>query len=799
MFRSRKIDKKRKQQQLVSKKKKRNDDDDGGDDKSSSSDEEPPTVVNRHKTKKQQPKKKKKKSKTLKSFAIGSFDEEDDVEGGDITSSSSSHRKRKRGGLGFGGGGGSNSKASTTTMMVHDDDDMPPTTMMMDTDEADNNLMDMNSSRKPKASLYSKDSLAQLRQEQKSIPKSKDDENVSSRTKKHEESSKSSSSLRQATEPKSKSNDLSSDYIPLNSSNGQTTILSGDQALAFDEAAGNDDNDNDNDNNFAKSNTNTNTPKLQNQTQDHQEHDIPQESSDWEAEIARRAGVGSAPAAPFHSTTAGAAATNQPIPSLSKLRDQISSTRYHLEQQQNDLETSTMRRQAELAQTESDLKRHGEAVEASGVALQEYQQLRQNLVVWVGALRDLQAKIDPLRETAQDLLLEELRAAHEEWVTIPDDVASILRDANLLDRALGRQPTFPSVQDMECTVDEFGRDVPSKYLRQRTQRYTKRMKRDKRHWFLEEEQLNDYRERYHTLQGALRVALEELSEEYLSLPDLISEFSNWKSTHGEEYKQCYASLSLGDLASVLVQVKILESPWLSNLFQDDDEDLDLQEIEGLFSWVADFKEIESDLEDGEDGPAQRVLEKTLCPLLKALVDDAAGSYCFVSKSKSQLLSKCMARVTDLFHNKSHDALVQLQEAIQRTLENSFHTMCIPIAKRGDAVDESATSDEMVQYALTHAREEHVKLVQQLFVNIVRDWVPLMISSPDNSRFVKVLLDFCSNKFLFVLSSLNASEATDLFRPVWQELNTNLKDFLNDPEYMLQAAPIRAAAMAYQLN
>lgn len=72
---------------------------------------------------------------------------------------------------------------------------------------------------------------------------------------------------------------------------------------------------------------------------------------------------------------------------------------------------------------------------------------------------------------------------------------------------------------------------------------------------------------------------------------------------------------------------------------------------------------------------------------------------------------------------------------------------------------------------------------------------------NDDDFIDIILDFISNKFLFLLSSLQgqlldelAESPAEVFSSIYQVL-LNL-GWLEYPEYMLQAAPIRAAAAVY---
>jgi hypothetical protein len=87
----------------------------------------------------------------------------------------------------------------------------------------------------------------------------------------------------------------------------------------------------------------------------------------------------------------------------------------------------------------------------------------------------------------------------------------------------------------------------------------------------------------------------------------------------------------------------------------------------------------------------------------------------------------------------------------------------------------------------------------MLINVLTYWVPHLPSSNKSDGLKEFLLDFMSSKFLLLLSSQNENTqlTTAIFSEVWNVLKKT--KWLEKPELMLHAAPLRAAAVAYNLN
>jgi hypothetical protein len=244
-----------------------------------------------------------------------------------------------------------------------------------------------------------------------------------------------------------------------------------------------------------------------------------------------------------------------------------------LQKQREDLERALHLREAEVLQTKSELHRQeGDLDQSAGRALEyyTYQGLRETLASWVGALRELNGKDVPIQEALHEL--ESEVAASERWRDWEIDTISVLHQAGQLDQVLGRQPPS-TIFDKIMTVDEFGRDIKSQHAMQREKRFRHRqliqqqrreaVRGDDSDALLRDTEQEGYRQRHVALQRALKVAMDDLDDTYTQLQNLVGVFEEWYTMNREEYEQCFASLSLCDLASVLVKADLcsLHDPW----------------------------------------------------------------------------------------------------------------------------------------------------------------------------------------------------------------------------------------------
>ena len=746
--------------------------------------------------------KKSKKSKTKKKggLVIRSFeDEHDEDENKDRKSHRKKSKKRKRAGLGFGGGGGG--------LNIVDDDDM-----MNDIEQADDEALS--------SSLYGKGALEKLKAEQKyKVPTA--DETTEDASKTSASQQYNPPTARQSangTGLNSQYNNKDSqagadDFVPLPGGKKEpSVILTGDEAMVFEQRNLNQEKETKEDHfDTVMEDSNLFTDTLQ--------QEQAAESSAWEAEIVRRAGI--------HDKSSGATCTivntdirtesrqngrNSSL-SLAKLRNQIQSTVSQLETQKDDVERACQRRRVELTQTKEEFGRQEKELEEAGKALEDYQELREQMAFWTGALRDLKSKVQPIQEALIEL--DSDVASNKQWQDWEDDMCSVLHQAGLLDKVLGRQPPDSVFEDTTTIVDEFGRDVKSQQAMHREKRTRKRfeirkqrqqVREDESDDFNTEHEIDEFCERLDSLGKALNVAIEDLEEEYLSIVNLSKVFHQWKKMYPEDYKQCYANLSLGDLAGVLVQVDLCKvdtknsrKGWLESMSSLGDGADKSSDMLISLDWVdalADHTVPPTELVD-------RLLEKVYIPTFNAILDNSA--YNALSKNQSRSLgilfgqlSKLMKNGAEDGGNRYHEGFSLLINKIVDYIKASFDNIAVVILKSGDDATGGKTdmNNEELKDALRGATIGQLHRLSKMLRNVLLYWLPHF--PPGSGKLLEFLLDFISSKFLSLLSS--QSKDSELTSAVFSEVYSALKksQILDQPELMLHAAPVRAAAVAYNL-
>ena len=516
---------------------------------------------------------------------------------------------------------------------------------------------------------------------------------------------------------------------------------------------------------------------------------------------------------------AAAGPSGKRLATLGRLKEQIHETLAQLQDRQRETERRIQRRDGEIQANETTIQRHEREVKDAGTALEFYQQWRHKLCLYVGALRNVHIKVEPILEAFHEL--EGEKSALARWRDWEDDMVNVLREHGMLEQVMGRQPVpveIPVIQ--QYTVDEFGRDVKSQHVMQREKRRRHRqrihaqrkgrantatllanepvgptvavddkaryIRGDESDAFVSDGEEETFRGRHKALQKALALALEESEEEYTLLQSLVDLFLEWQTEHPEEYKQCFASLSLADLASILVQTELcsLNDPW--------NESRGYNEAK----WTS---VVFSALEAGTmDQPAvERLFEKCILPAISDILDKEGIN--LVSSRQTKSFSTFISHTRKLLPDES-TIWKEVYDRMTAYAEKTLSEIAVPIIRKETSVhihvpEESLDEVEEARHAATRGQMLRIK---RILSNLLLYWAPVVQNDAD---FIDIVLHFISNKFLFLLSSLKgleqdplAESPADVFGAVYQALcPTGWLDF---PEYMLQAAPIRAAASAY---
>lgn len=606
------------------------------------------------------------------------------------------------------------------------------------------------------ASLYSKDAIAQLKAEQKKFkPKMmQTDDNTSNPP------------VPNTLPPQAEEEA----YISLNGKNeaiDSTRILTGEEALQFD--------------------TND-APDFEDPIDVDGDFNMDSEDvQDWEVELARRAGISMPCLSPSSKNV-----------SMQNLQDSISDAISQIRSQQEDVIRCRERRQQQVQLLEEELSRSRDELKHSGEAFEYFQKLRQKLALWIGAMRELQMKVIPIQDALYQLQADV--AANERWHDFEDDAVYYLKKQGRLLKVVGRQPLATEELAELPHVDEFGRNVQSQQSLQREKRL-KHLQRiaeqrqsiprgDESDAFLSDNEQEDFRERHSALQEALSVALDSLDEQFTKLQWLVDEFALWKKDYPVEYKQCYASLSLADLASVLVRAELCElnDPW--------------NESEGYneAKWTTVIRSAQS-LGLLDDVAIERLMEKSVLPAIQTLISKEGLNLC--SGKEVKAMGAFLRHVEPFLPPKSA-AGATLKASLVNYVQMYITRIAIPIPSH--LAEEQSSSESLAdvdaeKVALQYAAIGQLHRIKKVLTNVLIWWVPVLQA---NHMFGEFILDFIGNKFLLLLSATRPFEQprfsaspTDIFAEIWNTLQPT--GWLNDPNLLVTSATVRAAAMAFGLS
>jgi hypothetical protein len=414
----------------------------------------------------------------------------------------------------------------------------------------------------------------------------------------------------------------------------------------------------------------------------------------------------------------------------------------------------------------------------------------------VGGVRGLKGLV---RSALHELLAEmNCHQRRRDWQT---DMVAVLFKHDRLDKVLGRQiddpqTLFDPLQTDIITVDEFGRSVQSQSAIQREHRRRRREKireqrllnelpvrGDESDAYLTDEERESFRERHDALLRALDVVMQELDDEFTSLQNLVNVFAEWKEQYPDDYSQCYASLSLADLSSVLILAELcaLNDPWNESGGYNEGK------------WIAVIKDA---LDRGllDEAGFERMLEKSVSPSVADLLH--RSGYAIMSSRQSAALSSFLRHVTKIEPPSGSASLAKTKRKIEEYIALSLLDVSIPIVRNDP--HNTQVSDELDE-VLGGATVGQMHSLQKLLLNIVTYWGPILGS---DDAFVETVLDFISSKFLFLLSSLQQDAAAskfsespvEVFREIWDALLPT--GWLSDPKWMLRTVAIRAGYAAF---
>lgn len=574
----------------------------------------------------------------------------------------------------------------------------------------------------------------------------------------------------------------------------------------------------------------------------------------WEDEVARRAGIRKQRDSGQSTSTA-----SSPGAMLETMKGTISKTLTHLRQRREDLESSHDRRRNELQGVEDELRRQEEDLRKGGSSFEYYQELRVEIADWVGALRNLSAKVDTIVDTIQE---QEVDSAEQQRVRSrqrEDDFAAILHSRSLLDSIIGRQIQQIEENNTTPPVDEFGRDIQSaealarerRIVRRRrvrkesTERIEKRQKArqqrqdavaeavtsvDDSDADLSDNELEEQIQRMDALEEALLLAKDELDDRYCSLSVLQDLFLSWSKHSPDDYKRCYAKLSLVDLSAVLVKAETCTK--ISTLRCTDASGPNIYNVTD-FDWVvtaSSFESSETPQEDndqdeekpskgeaennsgsdeGEDKLVCAISRKVILPYLLLLLGVGSDGH-----ARKPLYDPFSSHQTDMVKSLLHffKEIYTDTNALQRCTKNILNVVKATIESsavllvKSDALkvlegkETNGGTDEDQQTlkdAVTYSIFEQAHRLQKLSGNAASLSSQLGDKSkPQRELASLILMEVIAARLLPILSLLQNTGISGAQRAdaTLQKVVEDIKEagWFDDEALMLQTAPIRAA-------
>jgi hypothetical protein len=530
---------------------------------------------------------------------------------------------------------------------------------------------------------------------------------------------------------------------------------------------------------------------------------------------------------------------------LSDVHRQFSQTQERLQRQAEELEKSLKRRHEAQEELQGQVEKHRGDLKSTGSSLEFYQSWRRDLIAFVGALREITKALPDLQTAWHDL--EQDMAAMQKWRDWEDDTVAVLMRYQLVNSVVGRQPIISAelLTEGAMEVDEFGRDVLSQKQRILQQRRQQR-RQVQRQAIIEKgnrqrsgsvagsedlsvpphlnhdfayptgyptlngpADIESFRERNKALQHAMRIVLNNLYDEYKSLQQLFELFAQWKRSFPAEYTECFASLTLADLATVLIQVELLSlnDPWNDSGGHDETK------------WITAVCR-HYDCVDQQGGAArrgqelllfdkesiERLVTKAVLPTIQDLLSQEKKTYNLLSARQSRSLSKFMSHAQKLLSD-DHPVLRMLQKVVVDYIRQALDDFSIPLViRQKEAVErynqlKDVDEKELLGQTIHDATIGQIERVKKIVLNLLDYWAGVL---PPASGFPSVLLDFVSSKVVPLMSALQnwywpslSESPSDVFRQLWKEIQKY--DWLDRPENILYSTVLKATASAFHVE
>eukprot|EP00804_Cyclotella_cryptica_P002006 CCRYP_007445-RA/>CCRYP_007445-RA protein AED:0.38 eAED:1.00 QI:0/0/0/1/1/1/2/0/879 len=598
------------------------------------------------------------------------------------------------------------------------------------------------------------------------------------------------------------------------------------------------------------------------------DEDMEEDTRQWEDNMARRAGV-----LPPSSSSADPPSK---IPFAS-----LQPTITNLENISSDLQTSLRRHESIVTSTRDEYTKHQSTLEHHGTALEYYQGLRQDLAAWMGALRLVKKMVDAVTDARMEWEGQVTRMQLYRLWEWGADVRGALVRRGLVERTMGGDEEMRDVEEEGLGVDEFGRDLSSMATMARTKRWEARrrnfLQRRRKGGFMSlqermncsssdniyDEELQEWRQRSQALTEAIGIIPSMIIDDYLSISNLCSLFFQWQKKYPDDYKSCYAEMSLVAMVSVLVRLELSQKwdglglvDFLNNDAKDDlpknesmsDESQYLTNV-GDFAWFSDLRRAlgsDSELISSSSKFLQKVTEKCIVSrLLAYLTIDSAtedssaksnvyyGLYNPFSLSQTKWLCSSFKSLFDNFSTFSPES--KLAESTTTKVATSLLSLLkycvgekpIPIVNTTNLImtgEGFAMNNGMKEFdaetgdAIACAIYSQAKELCRLSTNILVHWYPIINDSKRRndecaSQIVQfILMEVVSMRILPILHTFQTitqescnSDQKQTYHEMQRSLVCTVYDavrtagLLEQEGFMLCTAPLRVAAQAIGLT
>ena len=611
---------------------------------------------------------------------------------------------------------------------------------------------------------------------------------------------------------------LNDDFIPLHSFSNKTRnlcitepiILTGDEALDHDMEV--------EENSIAEDTTQrvidedirhpTQFPSLV-------DHDMDEEGNQWEDTITRRAGLAKGKSITKKvalDQSEGMKDANERERIITNIRNTIVSTIALFQGKIIDFEQHTSRKNQEhdLSMNEHDkLQKEQNTI---SMKFQFYQNLRNELVTWVGATRDMTPKLvqieDALRQMSEERSIER-HIVRREW---DEDVYTILIANADLDHVIGKDPLIPEITSNGTMTDEFGRDMGSLHKLARNKRRERRQKwraqKNRHHsdtnsfiltssidrtqneyedsdFGLDDGDLLNTEERRKALSDAVDVVLSELDDQYISVSKLLTLVVQWIDSYPDDFDQCFASISFSEIIQILARFEVCSKIDLLSHVMDAKPYKYTDQNLTQYAWYQDLKKLNDKvtkdttltllqtkcLESVQSYAINVIICKTCIPyLISALspiqVADTIipGLYEWLSyRQSSKMSSFYLSLYTSILgENRSlymKSAWELLLRHLRLYIENQPTFLVTPQVLTNILQENSNERDKEKDEAIMYATFGQIYFWKKIVQNCCVCWVPILTRAESVEMAYIVLDEIVSKRLLSLLTVLDRGFST----------------------------------------